>query len=291
MAKIKGIQWKQLLWKYGMITAGSAVYAAAVALFLDPNQLAPGGVVGISVILNRLAGLPTGTVMLCVNIPLLIAGVWKLGLKFLLSTIYATVLSSAAVNLLAPYGPLTEDLLLGALFGGILLAAGVALVFRAGATTGGTDILVRLLKLKYRHIETGKLFFCTDLAVVAASMLTFHNLNTGLYALISIIVFAVVFDLALYGGDTAKMVYVVTGREEAVARRIMTELEIGVTYVYGEGAYTGHPKRVILCVAKKQLFPKIKEIVKQEDPSAFMIVSSASDIYGEGFKDHFAEEF
>ena len=262
-----------------------------MALFLDPNQLAPGGVVGISVILNRLVGLPTGTVMLCVNIPLLIAGVWKLGLKFLLSTIYATLFSSAAVNFLAPYGPLTEDLLLGALFGGILLAAGVALVFKAGATTGGTDILVRLLKLKYRHIETGKLFFCTDLAVVAASMLTFHNLNTGLYALISIIVFAVVFDLVLYGGDTAKMVYVVTGREQAIAQRIMDELEIGVTYVHGEGAYTGQSKRVILCVAKKQLFPNIKEIVKQEDANAFMIVSSASDIYGEGFKDHFAEEF
>lgn len=291
MARANGIEWKKFLWKYGMITAGSAVYAAAVALFLDPNQLAPGGVVGVSVILNRLAGLPTGTVMLCVNIPLLLAGVWKLGLKFLLSTIYATVFSSAAVNLLASYGPLTEDLLLGALFGGILLAAGVALVFKAGATTGGTDILVRLLKLKYRHIETGKLFFCTDLAVVAASMLTFHNLNTGLYALISIIVFSVVFDLVLYGGDTAKMVYVVTGREQAVAQRIMTELEIGVTYVYGEGAYTGQRKRVILCVAKKQLFPKIKEIVKQEDANAFMIVSSASDIYGEGFKDHFAEEF
>ncbi len=291
MANVNRIQWKRLLGKYGLITIGAAVYAAAVALFLDPNQLAPGGVVGISVILNRLVGLPTGTVMLCVNIPLLIAGVWKLGLKFLLSTIYATLFSSAAVNFLAPYGPLTEDLLLGALFGGILLAAGVALVFKAGATTGGTDILVRLLKLKYRHIETGKLFFCTDLAVVAASMLTFHNLNTGLYALISIIVFAVVFDLVLYGGDTAKMVYVVTGREQAIAQRIMDELEIGVTYVHGEGAYTGQSKRVILCVAKKQLFPNIKEIVKQEDANAFMIVSSASDIYGEGFKDHFAEEF
>lgn len=291
MEKRKRIEWKQLVWKYLMITVGACIYAVAVALLLDPNQLAPGGVVGISVILNRMVGLPTGTVILCINIPLLMVGVWKLGLKFLFSTIYATVFSSAVVNLLTPYGPVTQDLLLASFFGGVLLAVGMAVVFKAGATTGGTDIVVRLLKLKYRHIETGKLFFCTDLAVVAASMLVFHDLNTGLYALISIIVFAIVFDIVLYGGDTAKLVYVVSDKEKAIAQRIMDELEIGVTYVHGEGAYTGNSKRVILCVAKKQLFPNIKEIVKQEDSLAFMIVSSASDIYGEGFKDHFAEEF
>lgn len=291
MEKRKRIEWKQLVWKYLMITVGACIYAVAVALLLDPNQLAPGGVVGISVILNRMVGLPTGTVILCINIPLLMVGVWKLGLKFLFSTIYATVFSSAVVNLLTPYGPVTQDLLLASFFGGVLLAVGMAVVFKAGATTGGTDIVVRLLKLKYRHIETGKLFFCTDLAVVAASILVFHDLNTGLYALISIIVFAIVFDIVLYGGDTAKLVYVVSDKEKAIAQRIMDELEIGVTYVHGEGAYTGNSKRVILCVAKKQLFPNIKEIVKQEDSLAFMIVSSASDIYGEGFKDHFAEEF
>lgn len=282
---------KQVLVKYLLISVGCVIYAAAVALLLDPNQLAPGGVVGISVILNRLVGLPTGTVMLCINIPLLLLGIWKLGLKFFFSTVYATVFSSMITNLLAPFGPVTEDLLLGSVFGAVLLAVGMAIVFRAGATTGGTDIIVRLLKLKYKHVETGKLFFCTDLIVVSASIIVFRNMNTGLYALLSIIVFAIVFDIVLYGGDTAKMVYVVSEREKAIASRIMSELEIGVTYVHGEGAYTGHEKQVILCVAKKQLFPNIKEIVKKEDPSAFMIVSNASDIYGEGFKDHFAEEF
>ena len=281
---------KQVLVKYLLISVGCVIYAAAVALLLDPNQLAPGGVVGISVILNRMVGLPTGTVMLCINIPLLLLGIWKLGLKFFFSTVYATVFSSMITNLLAPFGPVTEDLLLGSVFGAVLLAVGMAIVFRAGATTGGTDIIVRLLKLKYKHVETGKLFFCTDLIVVSASIIVFRNMNTGLYALLSIIVFAIVFDIVLYGGDTAKMVYVVSEREKAIASRIMSELEIGVTYVHGEGAYTGREKQVILCVAKKQLFPNIKEIVKKEDPSAFMIVSNASDIYGEGFKDHFAEE-
>ncbi len=158
MGKKNGIQWKKLLWQYILFTIGSVIYAAAVALFLDPNELAPGGVEGISVFLNRHTGMPTGTLMLCINIPLLLAGVWKLGLRFLLSTIYVTFFSSFVVNLLTPYGPLTEDLLLGAFFGAVVLAVGIALVFRAGATTGGTDILVRLLKLRYKHIETGKLF-------------------------------------------------------------------------------------------------------------------------------------
>ena len=281
----------QIVGKYGVITFGCLVYAAAVALFLDPNQLAPGGVVGISVILNRLLGLPTGTVMLCINIPLLIVGVWKLGLRFLISTIYATVVSSLLTNAFALVGPLTDDLLLGAVFGAILLASGMAFVFRAGATTGGTDIIVRLLKLRYKHVETGKLFFCTDLVVVSASILVFHDLNTGLYALLSILLFAIVFDLVLYGGDTAKMVYVVSEREQAIASRIMAELELGVTYVYGEGAYTGKQKRVILCVAKKQFFPKIKDIVKEEDRNAFLILSNASDFYGERFLVHFAVRF
>ena len=201
------------------------------------------------------------------------------------------MVSSLLTNAFALVGPLTDDLLLGAVFGAILLASGMAFVFRAGATTGGTDIIVRLLKLRYKHVETGKLFFCTDLVVVSASILVFHDLNTGLYALLSILLFAIVFDLVLYGGDTAKMVYVVSEREQAIASRIMAELELGVTYVYGEGAYTGKQKRVILCVAKKQFFPKIKDIVKEEDRNAFLIISNASDIYGEGFKDHFAEEF
>lgn len=277
--------------KYLMITIGSLLYAVAVALLLDPNNLAPGGIVGISVILNRLVGIPTGAVILLINIPLLALGIWKFGLKFFVSTIYSTVLSAVAVDIIAKLGVLSNDLLLSAVFGASLLAVGVGIVFRAGATTGGTDILVRLIKLKHKHIETGKLFLITDFVVVLASIAVFQDINTGLYALLSVFVFSIVFDIVLYGGDTAKLVYVVTDKEEEIAHHIMDKLEIGVTYVKGEGAYTGNPKRVIMCVAKKQAFPEIRDIVKQHDATAFLIVASATDIYGEGFKDHFAEEF
>lgn len=277
--------------KYSSITFGSVLYAVAVSMFLDPNQLAPGGVVGISVILNRILSLPTGTLMLLINIPLLLLGIWKFGFKFFFSTIYSTVLAAVVVDIIAPLGCLTDDLLLASVFGAIILAIGVAIVFRAGATTGGTDILIRLLKLKHKHIETGRLFFITDFLVVLASIITFRDIETGLYAMVSIIVFCIVFDLVLYGGDTAKLVYVITDKETEIAKSIMDTLDIGVTYIKGEGAYTGSDKRVILCVAKKQLFPEIKHIVKTADPNAFLIVSSATDIYGEGFKDHFAEEF
>ncbi|WP_458861669.1 YitT family protein [Acidaminobacterium chupaoyuni] len=288
---MKKINWKKILIKYLCISVGSVFYAASVALLLDPNGLAPGGVVGISIILNRVIGIPTGTMMFCINIPLLILGVWKFGARFFISTIYTTVFSSFLVDFMSPHGALTTDPLLASVFGSVCMAVGVAMVFKAGATTGGTDILVRLLRLKYKHIESGKLFFMTDLIIVSTSMVVYADINTGLYALLTIVVFAAVFDVILYGSDTAKMVFVISDHEEAIADKIMEKLEIGVTYVQGEGAYTGKAKRVILCVAKKQLFPKIKEIVKEEDAQAFMIVSSASDIYGEGFKDHFAEEF
>ena len=284
---------KQFLKSYTIIALGSLAFALGFDWFFAPNQIAMGGVTGLAQVINVLIpALPVGILTIILNVPLFLAG-WKLiGFHLLASSLFSMAVSSVAIDIIAAWYTFPPmDPLLACLCGGAVMGAGFGLVFSQGATTGGTDIIVRLLKLRYKHVETGKLFFCTDLVVVSASILVFHDLNTGLYALLSILLFAIVFDLVLYGGDTAKMVYVVSEREQAIASRIMAELELGVTYVYGEGAYTGKQKRVILCVAKKQFFPKIKDIVKEEDRNAFLIISNASDIYGEGFKDHFAEEF
>ena len=271
--------------KYGGILAASLLYAAAIALFLDPNHLAPGGVSGIAIIINQLTQIPTGTLILIMNVPLMALGMWKLGFKFLLSTLVAVISSSIFTNLLAPYGPLTTDPLLAAGAGGGLLAVGMGLLFKLGATSGGTDILIRVIKLKYKHLKTGSLFLVTDCCVIAASALVFRNVDLALYAAIATILSSFCLDLVLYGRDEAKLVYLITDHEKAIANRLLEELEIGVTYLQGQGAYTRDNKKVILCAMQKRLLPRVQEIAMEEDPCAFLIVTSASEIFGEGFKD------
>ena len=271
--------------QYAGILAASALYAAAIALFLDPNHLAPGGVSGIAIIINQLTRIPTGTLILIMNVPLMALGMWKLGFKFLLSTLVAVISSSIFTNLLAPYGPLTTDPLLAACAGGALLAVGMGLLFKLGATSGGTDILIRVIKLKYKHLKTGSLFLITDCCVIAASALVFRNVDLALYAAIATILSSFCLDLVLYGRDEAKLVYLITDHEKAIANRLLEELEIGVTYLQGQGAYTRDNKKVILCAMQKRLLPRVQEIAMEEDPCAFLIVTSASEIFGEGFKD------
>lgn len=273
-----------------LIFAASMLYGAGVSLFLDPNNLAPGGVTGISVILNRLSGIDTGTIYLLINIPIVLLGIWKFGFRFMGKTAYAIVLTSWATNVLSSKGAATDDPLLAALAGSILMALGIGLVFRAGATTGGMDIIIKLLKRRFRHLKTGFLYQCTDILIVGISGLVFHNLNTALYALIAVLVSGAALDYVLYGGDEAKMIYIITEKPEEIGRRIMKEVDAGVTYLQGSGGWTGEEKQVIFCVVRRAHGPQVEELVKEEDPSAFMIITSASEIYGEGYKDLFAEK-
>lgn len=281
---------QKIIKDYLAITAASAVYAVAVSLFLDPNSLAPGGVTGISILLNRISGVETGTWMFAVNIPILVLGMWKFGWRFILSTLYCTWATSCFTNLLVPVGAVTADPLLAALVGGSLMAVSLGLIFKAGATSGGTDIIIKILRLRFPHLKTGMLFLLTDAAIVAVSAFVFKNIDTALYAGLVVLINSLLLDVVLYGRDGAKMLFIISDRPENIVSRILEELDIGATYLSGKGAYSGNEKRVILCVAKKHLFPKAEEIVRQEDPGAFMIVTSATEIYGEGYKSIFSQK-
>lgn len=275
---------------YVVITFASMVYAVAVSLFLDPNSLAPGGVTGIAIILNRLTGLETGTWVLFINIPIIALGTWKLGWRFILSTGYCTLISSLFINLLSPFGAVTEDLFLAAVAGGCLMAVGLGLVFKSGATTGGTDIIVKLLRIRFPQLKTGFLFFVTDAVIVAASGIVFKNVDVALYAGIVIALNSLLMDVVLYGRDGAKLVFIISDKHENITKRILEELDIGVTYISGSGAYSGKEKNVIMCVMKKQISPRAEAIVREEDPLAFMIVTSATEIFGEGYKSIYSEK-
>jgi len=281
---------KRRVMDYMQITLAALLYSVAVSLFLDPNALAPGGVTGIAIILNRLTGLETGTLVLVINIPIIAVGTWKFGLRFILSTMYCTVLTSGFINLLAPFGAATSDPFLAALVGGALMAVGIGLVFKAGATTGGTDIIIKLLRLKFPYLKTGRLFLITDALIVTASALVFRNLDVALYAGLVVFINSVLLDVVLYGRDGAKLIFIISDRHEAITRRLLEDLDIGVTYISGFGAYSGKEKKVIMCVMKKQISPQAETIVREEDPGAFMIVTGATEIFGEGYKSIYSEK-
>ena len=282
--------WKRRVLDYLMITVASFIYAVAVSLFLDPNSLAPGGVTGIAIILNRLSGLETGTWVLIINIPIIILGMWKFGLHFILSTLYCTAATSFFINLLATLGVATEDRFLAALVGGALMAVGIGLVFKAGATTGGTDIIVKLLRLRFPHLKTGSLFLITDAIIVTASACVFKDLDVALYAGLVVFVNSVLLDVVLYGRDGAKLIFIISDAHASITKRLLEELDIGVTYISGTGAYSGKEKSVIMCVMKKQISAQVEVIVREEDPDAFMIVTSATEIFGEGYKSIYSEK-
>lgn len=275
---------------YLLITVACAIYSAAVSLFLDPNSLAPGGVTGISIILNRVISVETGTLIFLINIPILILGAWKFGLRFILSTIYATALISLFTNLLSSVNAVTTDPLLAALVGGSLAAVGIGWVFKAGATTGGTDIIIKILRIKMPHLKTGGLFLAMDAVIVTISAFVFKDIDVALYAGLTVFVISLVLDVVLYGRDEAKLIFIISDRSEQITRRLLEELDIGVTYVRGAGAFSGKEKQVIMCATKKATAPKTEVIVKEEDPQAFMIITSATEIYGEGYKSYFSEK-
>lgn len=287
--KLKQQKIFRMVWNYVIITAFSFTYAVGISLFLDPNNLAPGGVSGISIMLSRITPIATGTWIMLLNVPIMALGLWKFGFKFLISTIYCTYISSFFTNLLSSYGALTSDKLLAALAGGTIMAVSLGMVFKAGATTGGVDIVVKVMRLKYKHLKTGNLYLMMDAAVVVLSGIMFRNLETALYAAVTIFVSSVVLDTVLYGKDGAKMIYIISDHPKEITERLLADLDIGVTSLHGEGAYSGKEKEVLMCVMRKPLAPKAQQIVKEEDTEAFMIVSDATEIFGEGYKSYFGE--
>lgn len=280
----------ELIKKMIVITIASATYGIGISSFLDKNNLVPGGVSGLAIIINRIIGIETGTIIFFINIPILAVGIWKFGLRFILSTLYAIMISSTVINIFSFLPPATEDVLLAALAGGAIVAFSLAAIFKAGATTGGMDIIVRLIKLKYKHLKTGGIFFMSDISIVGISILVFGNVDVALYSAITVITCSILLDLALYGKDEAKLLYIILKSEEnetKLVERLLGELEVGVTYLKGYGAYRKTEKKVIMCAIRKNQLPKAKEIVREIDDSSFMIITSANEIIGEGYKSHY----
>lgn len=270
------------------ITVASLIYALSFVWCFDPNGIAFGGVTGLAQIINKLVpAVPVGVTVIVMNVPLFLLG-WKfIGGKLLVSSLYAMAVSSLFIDLLTPlYDWQPMDPLLACIFGGLLLGASMGVVFLQGATTGGTDIVARLLKLKLAWLPMGKLLMGIDLTVIVLVALFFRNLNTALYGLVALYVTTLAMDGVLYGLDNAKVAYIISDKNEAISATIVHKLDRGVTILHGQGAYTGADKKVLMCAFKQREIAAIKETVKGIDPDAFLIVCNAHEVLGDGFRQY-----
>ena len=239
----------------------------------------------MSILVNRFVNIPTGTINLLLNVPIVALGLWKFGWRFIASTMYALFMITVFMNTLSPLGAVTQDLLIGAVIGGALIGVALALVFKSGATTGGADIIIKVMRTKWKHIKTNILFLAFDSMVIVASWIVFRDLTVAFYAGVAVVIDSVVMDKVLYGSDEAKLIFIISSEPTKMKQRIMGELDITTTIVPAVGAYTNEHKEMLMVVTRKQIAPKLEEIVKDEDNRAFMIIASANEIYGEGYKD------
>ena len=285
---------KCLIWrhikKYVLLTIAAVGYGMALALLLDKNHLVPGGLSGLSLLIGRMTHIPSGSLLFVLNIPIMGIGIWKCGASLILDSFYAIAVSSIAVNVFAKLPPLTDDVLVAALAGGALTAVCIGTILKQGATTGGMDIVVLLLRRKYRQFKAGTLFLMADSMVITMSAVVFRNIDEAFYSVITVVTSSMLLDMVLYGRDEAKLMYIMLkeGRkEEVLAERLLKELAVGVTYLQGYGGFCRTQKQVILCAVHKNQLPKAKEIVRSTDDEAFLIVTSANEIMGEGYKSHY----
>ena len=287
----KKISPKKRLKEYLIITFAALIYGVGTSLLVDPNNLAPGGMTGLAIVLNRLVGIGTGMWFLILNIPILLIAIMKFGIRFTISTIYATTMISVFTDLCTKYFGqyIIHDMILAVTIGSAMTAVAIGLIFKCHATSGGTDVIIKLLRLRYPHLKTGILYIMTDMVVLVIAAFVFHDLAAAMYSFLSVLVVSAVVDFVLYGRDGAKLIYIISDRPDIITARLLDELDIGATHVFAQGAYSGEKKKVIMCAIKKRLSPLAEDIVREEDPNAFMIITSASEVFGEGYKSYFDE--
>ena len=274
---------KTLLW-FGKILAGCAIFGAGFAMFLEPNSLNAGGVTGLAMMIVHLSRFGSvGLFTLLMNLPLFIIGGIKVGKKFFIGSLVGMAASSVLLDVLAllPH-PVTEPLI-AALYGGVLCGAGLGIVFSTGASTGGSDIVVRLLKLKYENVPIGTINIIFDATVVILTGLVFWDVSKALYSGITIFISGQVIDAVVYRFDYSKVALIISTEHQQIADAIGKKLDRGATLLHGEGSYTHREMKVVLAAVKKQQVAELKELVMEIDPKAFVIVQEAHQVLGDGF--------
>lgn len=269
--------------QYAGMTLGIAIAAVAMNMFFIPHKIAAGGVSGLATVLHHLFGIPVGVTMLGFNIPIFIAGLKILGTRYGVNTLYGAAMLSLLIDLSAPFTPvLTDDILLNALYGGITVGMGLGLTFRFHGNTAGTSLLAAIINRLY-GFTIGRALLMADVAVVAFAGFAFNSAELSLYAALSIYVTSKVIDLVQEGPMSTRSFIIAAREPEALADKIFAGIDRGVTFVEGRGGYTGDNRTLLLCVVESSETPELKDIIHEHDPRAFVLISDAYEVLGEGF--------
>jgi uncharacterized membrane-anchored protein YitT (DUF2179 family) len=271
-----------------MIAVGSAIFSLGFDLFLEPAGISCGGVSGIAMLIvyaTKSRFLTVGILSALINLPLFFFGYRKIGKLFFFGSLLGMVVTSVGFDLFARILPIPKtEPLVAAIFGGVIIGAGLGIVFIAGASTGGVDIVARLLKLKFRNFPIGKILLCMDLCTAVATGIVYGEFNNTLYSVITLVLSSFVLDKVVYGMDYAKVALIISDRYEEIAQAIDTQLDRGVTLLHGQGFYLRSDKFVLLSAVKRKQLAQLKDLVMSIDPSAFIILQDAHQVLGDGFK-------
>lgn len=270
-----------------LLLVGILIYDIGTHAFVEPAQVAPGGAIGVALLVNHLTNLPIGMMTMATNIPLLILAWFYLTRRFAVTTAVTTALSSLVLDVLvAPLCPVyTGDRFLCSLYGGVVIGVGMALIFLAGTTTGGSDILGYLLQKKRPQMSIGRALLLVDGIVLVVSIFVFGNIDAALFGLVTLFAQTKVIDGIIYGGEVSTMATVVTKNPEAIAERVIVDLDRSATLLKAQGAYSKEDTTLLLCTVRKSQFPRLKRIIYEVDPDAFMMATETSEVLGFGFKE------
>lgn len=275
--------WQSIGWLVATVV-GSTIFAAGFSLFMQPNDMNAGGISGLAMVIVEIFQFGSvGTLSVVINLPLFLLGGMKIGKRFFFGSLLGMAVSSLMIDLLAPLAVTGPEPILCVLYGGVLCGLGLGIVFVSGASTGGSDILIRLLKLRYRNAPIGQISLSFDMIVVVLTGLVFHDLSKALYTGIAVFVTSKVIDAVVYRFDYSKVALIVSEQYEQVALAVGDRLGRGATYLYGQGSYYLKDTKVVLTAVKKQQVAELKEMVTQMDPNAFIIVMEAHQVLGDGF--------
>lgn len=275
---------RTLIKRYALTIIGAAIVALSLDLFLIPAEIAPGGVSGLAIVINYLTGFPVGLVILMLNIPIFLLGARNFSKGFVVISLFGMISLSLITDLFSFLTPVTGDMLLSSVYGGVLMGCGIGLIFRENASTGGTDIVAHVLRKKFPGFSVGRFVLLIDAVIVVLAGLIYHKWEVVLYSAIALYISSYIIDLLVEGVDFAKVAYVISDKPKEIAEKISAELEHGTTALKGSSMYTGNDKTVLMCVVKKYEIGKLKEIIQREDDNAFVIVSDTREVLGNGFK-------
>lgn len=284
-------KWSERLKDAIFYLVGSVLYGISVSMFTSPNNIAPGGITGVSTMLNYAFDIPIGTMMIVLNIPIFILGGLVIGWKYLGSTVFCLVASSVIIDIFDMFLPAyTGDRFVAALFGGVLLGLSLAIIFMRGGSTGGSDIVARVLGRYFRNATQGNIIMAIDLLVISSSVIV-YDLESGLYGLIALFVSSFTLDRVLYGMSTGKVMLITSEKAEELSDEIIKTLDRGTTLLQAKGGYSKADRQVIMCAVSNNEVYQLRSTVRSVDPAAFMIVCEASEVLGLGFKPIEQDEF